>query len=100
MKPLIVIRHVPKIDFMRWHVVAFVVSVVLTVLTVVLYLTAGLNYGIDFRGGLLIEARVTTGPADLAGMRSTLDSLGLGEYSQQQFGGPSDVLIRMAEQPG
>ncbi|MGE3782975.1 MAG: protein translocase subunit SecF, partial [Alphaproteobacteria bacterium] len=71
-----------------------------TVLTDVLYLTAGLNYGIDFRGGLLIEARDTTGPADLAGMRSTLDSLGLGEYSQQQFGGPSDVLIRMAEQPG
>jgi preprotein translocase subunit SecF len=100
MKPLIVIRHVPKIDFMRWHIVAFVFSGLLTALTVVLYLTVGLNYGIDFRGGMLIEARVTTGPADLAAMRSTLDSLGLGEFSLQQFGGSSDVLIRMTEQPG
>jgi preprotein translocase subunit SecF len=100
MKPLIVIRRTPKIDFMRWHRVGFAFSGLLTVLSVVLYLTVGLNYGIDFRGGMLIEARVTTGPADLAAMRSKLDSLGLGEFSLQQFGGPSDVLIRMAEQPG
>ena len=100
MKPLIVIRHVPKIDFMRWHVVAFAVSILLTVLTAALYLTVGLNYGIDFRGGMLIEARVTTGSANLAEMRSTLDSLNLGDISLQQFGTPSDVLIRMAEQPG
>lgn len=100
MKPLIVIRHVPKIDFMRWHVVAFAVSGLLTVLTVALYLTVGLNYGIDFRGGMLIEARATSGPANLAEMRAKLDALGLGEVSLQQFGTPSDVLIRMAEQPG
>lgn len=100
MKPLIVIRRTPKIDFMRWHVFGFAFSGFLTVLTAVLLLTVGLNYGIDFRGGTLIEARVTTGPADLAAMRSKLDSLGLGEFSLQQFGAPSDVLIRMAQQSG
>jgi preprotein translocase subunit SecF len=100
MKPLIVIRRTPKIDFMRWHIAGFIFSGLLTVLTIVLLLTVGLNYGIDFRGGMLIEARVTTGPANLAEMRSKLDALGLGEFSLQQFGGPSDVLIRMAEQPG
>jgi preprotein translocase subunit SecF len=100
MKPLIVIRHVPRIDFMRWHVFGFAFSGFLTVLTVVLFLTAGLNYGIDFVGGTLIEARTTTGPANLAEMRSKLDALHLGEVSLQQFGAPTDVLIRLPQQAG
>ena len=100
MRPLIVIRRIPKIDFMRWHLHGFVFSGLLTVLTAVLFLTPGLNYGIDFLGGTLIEARTTTGPANLAEMRAKLDALNLGEVSLQQFGSPSDVLIRMAQQPG
>ena len=100
MRPLIVIRRIPKIDFMRWHLHGFVFSGLLTVLTVVLFLTPGLNYGIDFLGGTLIEARMTTGPANLAEMRAKLDALNLGEVSLQEFGSPSDVLIRMAQQPG
>ena len=76
MKPLITIRRVPKIDFMRWHRLGFLFSGLLTALTIVLYLTVGLNYGIDFLGGTLVEARTTTGPADLAEMRSTLDFAG------------------------
>ena len=100
MKPLIVIRRVPKIDFMRWHIAAFVFSGLLSVLTLVVVLTPGLNYGIDFLGGTLIEARVTTGPANLAEMRSKLDALNLGEVTLQEFGEPSDVLIRFAQQPG
>jgi preprotein translocase subunit SecF len=100
MKPLIVIRRVPKIDFMRWHIPAFVFSGLLSVLTLVAFLTLGLNYGIDFLGGTLIEARVTTGPADLGEMRAKLNALNLGEVTLQEFGGPSDVLIRFAQQPG
>jgi preprotein translocase subunit SecF len=100
MRPLIVIRRVPTIDFMRWHVHGFVFSVLLTLLTLGLFLGAGLNYGIDFLGGTLIEARTTTGPANLAEMRSKLDALNLGEVSLQQFGAPTDVLIRLAQQPG
>lgn len=100
MKPLIVIRRVPQIDFMRWHLHGFVFSGLLTVLTVFLFLTPGLNYGIDFLGGTLIEARTTSGPANLAEMRSKLDALNLGEVSLQQFGSPSDVLIRLQQQPG
>jgi preprotein translocase subunit SecF len=99
MRPLIVIRHTPKIDFMRWHVFGLAFSLVLTVLTIGIFLTAGLNYGIDFVGGTLIEAK-TPGPADLAAMRAKLDSLHLGEASLQQFGSPDDVLIRLPQQPG
>ena len=100
MRPLIVIRHVPKIDFMRWHIYGFAFSLALTALTIGLFFTVGLNYGIDFVGGTLIEARTTNGPADLAAMRSKLDSLHLGDASLQQFGSPDDVLIRLPQQTG
>ena len=100
MRPLIVIRRVPKIDFMRWHYFGLAFSAVLSVATVVLFLAQGLNYGIDFVGGMLIEARVTSGPADLAAMRAKIDGLHLGDASLQNFGNDTDVLIRLPEQSG
>jgi preprotein translocase SecF subunit len=100
MRPLIVIRRTPKIDFMRWHVFGLAFSVALTLVTIGLFVTKGLNYGIDFIGGTLIEARVSPGPADLASMRGKIDALHLGEPSLQTFGSPNDVLIRLPQQPG
>jgi len=98
-RPLIVIRRVPKIDFMRWHRFGFAFSILLGVVSIALFATIGLNYGIDFKGGTLIEAK-TQGPADLAAMRATLDALHIGEASLQNFGDPNEVLIRLPEQPG
>jgi len=100
MRPLIVIRRTPKIDFMAWHKVGFAVSLFLMLSSIVLFLTVGLNYGIDFVGGTLIEVRSTTGPANLAEMRQKLDALHIGEASLQGFGPPTDVLIRLPRQPG
>ena len=108
MRPLIIIRRVPKIDFMRWHLLGFAFSLILTAVTVGLFSTIGLNYGIDFVGGTLIEAKATKGPADLAAMRSKLDALHLGEVSLQGFNSPGDcaasppacVLIRLPQQSG
>ena len=85
MRPLIVIRRVPKIDFMRWHLFGLAFSLALTALTIGLFLTVGLNYGIDFTGGTLIEVRMTSGPADLAAMRARLDALKIGEPSLQGY---------------
>lgn len=99
-RPLIVIRHIPNIDFMRWHKLGFALSLVMTLGSIVLFFTEGLNYGIDFSGGTIIEARNTTGPANLAAMRAQLDGLGLGDVSLQGFGTPDDVLIRLQRQPG
>jgi len=98
-RPLIVIRRVPKIDFMRWHLYGFAFSILLGAVSIGLFATVGLNYGIDFKGGTLIEAK-TKGPADLAAMRSKLDALHIGEASLQGFGAPDEVLIRLPEQPG
>ena len=98
-RPLIVIRRVPKIDFMRWHVFGFAFSILLGVVSIGLFLSIGLNLGIDFKGGLLIEAK-THGPADLSTMRAKIDALHIGEASLQNFGAPDEVLIRLPQQTG
>jgi preprotein translocase subunit SecF len=100
MRPLIVIRKTPNFDFMRWHKVGFAVSLALGLLSIALFFVQGLNYGIDFSGGILLEARSTSGPAKLGELRSKLDSLHIGEVSLQEFGSPQDVLIRLPRQPG
>ena len=89
-----------KFDFIRFRRVSFPISAVLSILAIVLYFSHGLNFGIDFRGGTLMEVQQKSGPADIAGLRSTIGGLGLGEVQLQLFGGPSDVLIRLAQQPG
>jgi preprotein translocase subunit SecF len=97
------LRIVPddtKFDFMRFRRISFPTSAILSVLAVVAYFTLGLNFGIDFIGGTLIEVQSKAGPADLAQMRSKLNALNLGDVQLQQFGAPSDVLIRIPQQPG
>jgi len=97
------LRIVPdntKFDFMRFRRISFPVSALMSILAISLYFFHGLNFGIDFKGGTLIEVQTKAGAADLANMRSTLGGLGLGEVQLQQFGAPNDVLIRIAEQPG
>ena len=97
------LRIVPddtKFDFTRFRRISFPISALLSIVAIILFFTHGLNFGIDFKGGTLLEVQAKTGAADIASMRSTLGGLGLGDVQLQQFGGPADVLIRVAEQPG
>ena len=97
------LRIVPddtKFDFIRFRRISFPISAVLSILAITLYFTHGLNFGIDFKGGTVMEVRVKSGAADLAQMRTTISGLHLGDFQLQQFGGPDEVLIRIAEQPG
>ena len=74
-------------------------SALLVLASIFMFLGKGLNYGIDFKGGIMLEVR-TEKAADIAEMRSILGSLGLGEVSLQEFGQPTDVLIRIQRQDG
>jgi len=88
-----------KIRFMRMRFIAFGISGLLVLASIVGVFYPGLNFGIDFKGGILMEVR-TPGPADLGSMRATLNDLGLGEVALQEFGADTDVLIRVARQDG
>ena len=88
-----------RIRFIRARFVTFAFSAVLSLLSIVAALWwPGINFGIDFKGGVLLEVRATQGAADLAQMRSQLDTLHLGEIALQDFGSDRDVLIRIASQ--
>jgi preprotein translocase SecF subunit len=98
MRPLIIIHRIPNINFMGLRQLGFVLSGLMTIASIVLFFTQGLNYGIDFSGGTIIEVRSTGGAADLDKMRADLDALGLRGVTLQNFGGPDNVLIRLQEQ--
>ena len=96
------IRFFPEktsISFMRARFLGIGVSILLSLASIGLFIKPGLNYGIDFMGG--IQAEITTSqPADLAQLRSTLTGLGLGEIALQNIGGAEHVLIRVQRQDG
>jgi preprotein translocase SecF subunit len=96
-------RFIPDgttIPFLRYERLGYVISAVLILVSLVLLPIKGLNLGIDFRGGILVEVRMPGQAADLGAMRATLGGLGLGEVALQEFGEPTDVLIRIERQAG
>ena len=99
MKPLRLIPRKTKFRFVGLRRLFYALSVAAIIASVGLFGVRGLNLGIDFLGGIMIEAQ-TAGPADLGAMRAVLGGLGLGEVTLQNFGAPDDVLIRVARQPG
>ena len=87
------------IPFLGLRRTFFAISIALAAASVVVLLARGLNFGIDFAGGILIEVG-TQREADIGQMRSALGGLNLGEIALQEFGSPTEVLIRIERQPG
>lgn len=100
------IRLIPddtKIPFMRLRLLNFTISGVLSVLSIVLFVFVGPDYGIDFRGGTIIEVKPISEPADVASIRSQISGLGLGDVQITEvtdIDGEKSILIRIQQQEG
>ena len=86
--------------FMRFRRFSYPFSAIMSIVSVLMFILVGVNFGIDFAGGTLLELRATSGMADLAHLRAAGDSLGLGNVEVQGFGAPSDVTVRLGLQAG
>ena len=87
-----------KIPFMgirRW---TFALSTVLSIASVLLFVTVDMNYGVDFKGGSLIELRAKDGTADPGDIRARLSELNVGDAQVQEIGNQGEVLLRIAAQ--
>ncbi len=89
-----------RFGFMRFRRFSYPFSAVLSIVSVVLFLTVGMNFGIDFSGGTLIELRANSGTADLAQLRHVVEGMDVGAVEVQSFGNASDVILRFGVQPG
>ncbi|MGE0746935.1 MAG: protein translocase subunit SecD [Rhodospirillales bacterium] len=89
----------PKIKFMKARFFGIGLSIFLSLASVALFMKPGLDYGIDFVGGIVVEVR-TPEAADLPALRGAVDTLGLGEASLQEFGDDHTVMVRVERQPG
>ncbi len=97
------LRLVPEntdVKFLSFRKIALGFSALLLVASITLFFTRGLNYGIDFKGGVNLYMQSTTGKADVPRIRLISGENALGEVKVKEFGGPSDVVISIEEQPG
>nr|WP_272214184.1 protein translocase subunit SecD [Marinicella sp. W31]MDC2877498.1 protein translocase subunit SecD [Marinicella sp. W31] len=87
-------------SFMNFRKISFIASAVLVVASVVGFGTHGMNLGIDFTGGSVVQVESKSGPADIGQIRTDLNGLNLGAVQAQGFGTDKDVLIRVPAQDG
>lgn len=86
-------------NFIGQRYIAFFITGIMILGSIFLFATKGLNYGIDFTGGVMMEIRVEKAP-DLTKLRDNLNALDLGSISIQEFGEPTDLMIRIPQQKG
>lgn len=92
-----IIPHDTKIDFFGHRFYAFIASMIIIGGSLFCLSIKGLNFGIDFTGGTIMEVKVQTDP-DIAGLREHLNALNLGEISIQEFGDKRSLMIRLPQQ--
>jgi len=94
-----IFRKIPRIRFMEQRRIWYAFSAIIILGSIVLVAVRGLNFGIDFTGGIVVEASYSSA-ADLEATRSALAAAGLGTAQVQRFGTASDVLVRLPPAEG
>ena len=82
------------INFYRYRISAFIFSLLLILFSIFLFIKDNLNLGIDFKGGILIEANFKISP-DLSDLREKLIGMSVGNFEIQEFGSSENILIRI-----
>jgi preprotein translocase subunit SecF len=85
---------------MRFRRVSYPLSATLSIVSVLMFVFVGMNFGIDFAGGTQVDMRAKSGQAHLAEIRAKAESLGLGPVEVQRIGAESDVILRLNVQQG
>ena len=99
MKPIINISQNFNFNFSSIRNFSFVFSIILILLSIFFVFKKNLNFGIDFIGGIMIDAKFIN-PADLDVLRVDINNLSLGSIEIQEFGTPDNILIKIEKQPG
>ncbi len=96
MKLLKLVPDDTNIGFLKWRNIAMAFSILTIIASIGLVATKGLNFGVDFIGGQMIQATFTeTETAPIAELRDRIGGLGYGEATIQRFGDANEVSIRM-----
>lgn len=88
----------PSFPFMRYRNIGFAVSGLLSLAVIGMMFVTDFNYGVDFRGGSMIEMQAKTRVADAADVRSRLEELNVGDVQVQEFGNEGDLMVRVGAQ--
>jgi preprotein translocase subunit SecF len=100
MKLLRIIPDGTTFKFMSFRLWSFPFSALMSIVAVVAFFSLGMNFGIDFKGGTVIEMRSKAGALNVGEIRSVVDKLGFGDVEVQEFGGGNEFSMRFALQPG
>lgn len=92
-------KKTPNIDFMGRRRIWFLISALIVTASLLSVAVRGLNWGVDFTGGTLLEVHYPA-PVDLDDVRTALEASGVGGATAQHFGSSRDVLIRIAPEEG
>ena len=86
-----------RIDFNKHFKIANIFSVCAMIFCLSIFFLKGLNLGIDFKGGTLIEIRSESGDVNIKDLRSSISNLNIGDVSVKNFGNDTDFLIKFKE---
>ena len=85
------------ISFNKHYKLFNIISIVLVILSIISILFKGLNYGVDFKGGTLIELRINDNQTTISNLRSAFNNMNLGDVAIKNFGNNNDYLIKFVK---
>ena len=88
---------IQNLNFNKYYKLFNIISVVLVILSIISILFKGLNYGVDFKGGTLIELRINDNQTTISNLRSAFNNMNLGDVAIKNFGNDNDYLIKFVK---